>query len=95
MFWFKFWEIKHNISIADIPPEASEESKEEESQEKEETEEPTEEMDTLVPEEEEQDPDMLQLDANVDEDMELNKAPEIKDKDKVISLLYFYFSKSN
>ena len=29
-------------------------------------------------EEKEEDPDMLQLDANVDEDMELNKAPEIK-----------------
>merc|ERR1711935_632772 len=33
-------------------------------------------------EEKEEDPDMLQLDANVDEDMELNKAPEIKPDDE-------------
>jgi len=56
------------IEKDDIPKEVEKEVESEKEEEKE--------------DEKEEDPDMLQLDANIDEDMELNKAPEIKADDE-------------
>ena len=66
-----FFEVKFKKIFFpdDIPKEVEKEVESEKEDEKE--------------DEKEEDPDMLQLDANIDEDMELNKAPEIKVSKKI------------